>query len=542
MALEAQRVISSILRLALRDDDTDNLLDDILGEVVSLEWATFGGRGSIMLRDGDRLEVGAWRGPMCVETGACGGPALGQCVCGTAASSRTVVFARSDDEVHTTTSAVPAHAHYAVPILYGDEVLGVLTSYMGADHQRSEIEVAYLQSIADALALALVRKRAQAEREELAVQYLHAQRMEAVGRLAGGVAHDFNNIISVVQCAAGLLAQDLADVEGLGDVGSEDLDEILTTCARASDLTRQLLAFARKEPNHPVSLRVDRALGRTQKMLRRTLGGGVDVDLDLGAPGAHVFIDRGRWEQVILNLAVNARDAMPGGGTLCLRTRVDAPAEPGDLPAVAVEICDTGNGIPADVQARVFEPFFTTKKRQQGTGLGLSTVREIVEEAGGVISLRSEVGRGTCFRISLPLVEHRTAPDQATPAPAPVRGQGATVLVVEDDDAVRRVVVRVLRRSGFSVLEATNAEAAVLMSRGFAGTIDLLLTDVVMPGMSGPELAALLRKLRPALRVIFVSGNAAEALEEGALDLAGATMLAKPFTDAALVAAVSAGM
>jgi signal transduction histidine kinase len=368
-------------------------------------------------------------------------------------------------------------------------------------------------------------------------QYQQAQKMEAVGRLASGVAHDFNNLLTVILGHCELVLADL----GPGDSHREDITEIQKAGTQAAGLTRQLLTFSRKAIIDPTRLDLNEVVTELRGMLGRLIREDVQVVLTLQPELAPVKADRGQVEQVILNLAVNARDAMPAGGTLTIETaNVDiderhehlfVDLKPG--PYVVLTVSDTGLGITPQVQARLFEPFFTTKGPGKGTGLGLATVHGIVMRSGGSIRVVSEVGKGTSFQVYF----RRADPAAIVDAPAPVRrgprADKETVLVVEDEDSVRTLGRRMLERRGYTVLIAANADEALqLFERN--PSIDVLLTDVVMPGGSGPELTRRLVERRPALKVIYMSGYTEEAIvHHGVLD-PGVAFLHKPFTSETL--------
>ncbi len=363
-------------------------------------------------------------------------------------------------------------------------------------------------------------------------QLRHAQKMEAVGRLAGGVAHDFNNLLSVVLSYCSFMSDDLA----ANDPMREDLDQIRRAGERAADLTRQLLAFSRQQVIEPRILDLSTVISGMEKMLRRLVGEDVEVQFS-HAPGlGRVKADPGHLEQVIMNLVVNARDAMPIGGRLVIETanvvldesyaqqRFDVAG-----PHVMLAVSDTGNGMDKETQLRIFEPFFTTKEKGKGTGLGLSTVFGIVKQSGGTIWVYSEIGKGTTFKVYLPHTDEVARAPRHTAELATLRG-GETILLVEDDDQVRLVARGILKRNGYRVLEARNGGEALLMCEKHAGEIDLLLTDVVMPQMSGTELAARLLLIRPDLKVLYMSGYTEDAIiHHGVVD-AGIELLQKPLT------------
>ncbi len=374
------------------------------------------------------------------------------------------------------------------------------------------------------------------DRRRLEEQFLHAQKMEAVGRLAGGVAHDFNNLLTVILSYAELLRGKLGDADDLGMV-----EEITRSVGQAASLTRQLLAFGRKGVVQPRVLDLGAAVAQTEKMLRRVIG--EDVELTVVRPSGPVRVkaDPGQLEQVLLNLAINARDAMPEGGRLTIEVQVvelDAAyaadhlrVRPGAYALLAVS--DTGVGMDAATKARAFEPFFTTKG-DKGTGLGLATVYGIVQQSGGSVGVYSEPGRGTTFKVYLPLVPSGAeAPSAQAPAGPPPRGS-ETVLVAEDEGPVRALIRAVLEAHGYTVLEAADGRQALARAALHAGPIHLLVTDLVMPGAGGREVAERLRELRPGVKVLYLSGYTDDAaVRHGVLE-AEADFLQKPFTREAL--------
>jgi two-component system, cell cycle sensor histidine kinase and response regulator CckA len=373
------------------------------------------------------------------------------------------------------------------------------------------------------------------ERVQLEQQLRQAQKMEAVGRLAGGIAHDFNNILTAITGYSDLLLEDLRPT----DAHHQDVAEIRKAADRAAGLTRQLLAFSRQQILQPSVIDVKTLVGDLHKMLGRLLGEDVELATRLATDTGRVKADPGQLEQVLMNLAVNSRDAMPHGGKLTLETsNVDLsegyaadhyPAQPG--PYVMIAVTDTGTGMSEETQAHMFEPFFTTKEKGKGTGLGLATVYGIIKQSGGFIWVYSELGQGTTFKIYLPRVQEsaNVAKEQA-PAPARAAHGTETVLLAEDEAPVRAVARQVLERHGYTVLEAPSAEAALDIAARYSGAIHLLLTDVIMPGLSGRELANRLADLRPEARVIFMSGYTDDAVTRHGVLEPGLAYLQKPFT------------
>jgi two-component system cell cycle sensor histidine kinase/response regulator CckA len=372
----------------------------------------------------------------------------------------------------------------------------------------------------------VVNSRDITERRRLEEQLHHSQRLEAVGRLAGGVAHDFNNLLMVITGYSQMLLETVLP----GDPARPDLEQVVKAAERATDLTHQLLAFSRRQIARPAVVNLNTLVQDMDRMLRRVIGEDIELVAIL-APGLHrVRVDPGQIEQVILNVALNARDAMPNGGTLTLETsnlqvtedhqRVSLAPPAGQY--VVLSMSDTGFGMDAQVLSRVFEPFFTTK--DHGTGLGLSTSYGIIQQSGGDIRVDSKLGSGTTFRIHLPVVEERRH-QPAEPQQSPVLRGVETILLVEDEDAVRHVVETMLKRHGYQVLPAHSAADAMALAERYTGVIHLLITDIVMPGMSGRKMAERLLQQRADMRVLFVSGYG-----EPVGTQASANFLQKPFT------------
>jgi two-component system, cell cycle sensor histidine kinase and response regulator CckA len=359
-----------------------------------------------------------------------------------------------------------------------------------------------------------------------------SERLESLGQLAGGIAHDFNNLLGVILNYSAFVAEAIVD----DPATSRDVEQIRAAAERAARLTRQLLIFGRRDPVRTEVLELDSIVADIQDLLSHTIGEHIEL---IVRPAEHlptIRVDRGQIEQVLLNLAVNARDAMPQGGTLTIATAVaDLDDDYVHLHPnatvgrhVELSVSDTGVGMAAEVAAHIFEPFFTTKPRGQGTGLGLATVYGIVAEAGGSLSVYSEPGLGTRFRVLFPALEERAVPESAPPVAEDLEGHGETILVVEDEPAIMETTARILRRHGYTVIEAPTAGEAIEVAT--SQDLQLLLTDSVMPRMSGRELADRIGGLRPHLPVLVMSGYSEGAVgREGVLG-EGGPLLEKPFT------------
>jgi two-component system cell cycle sensor histidine kinase/response regulator CckA len=413
------------------------------------------------------------------------------------------------------------------------------------DGEPIDIEISATRTVyrGEAASLAYVRniterKRAEKERERLQEQVRQSQKMEAVGVLAGGVAHDFNNLLSVINGYSELLLQDVAQ----DDPRRNDLEQIKQAGQRAASLTSQLLAFSRKQILRPITLNLDDVIVEMSKMLRRLIGEDIELVCITRPALGLIHADEGQIQQIIMNLVVNARDAMPQGGKLTIETanvdldedyvRKHAAVSAG--PFIMLAISDSGVGMDAETQARIFEPFFTTKGQGGGTGLGLSTVYGIVKQSNGFIWVYSEPGRGTTFKIYLPRLQGEAAKLLADSEREPDLRGSETVLVVEDESSVRALAARILRERGYTVLESSNGKEALRVAQEFDGEIHLVLTDVVMPEMSGKVLISRIEAARPGIRSLFISGYTDNAIVHHGILESNVAFLQKPFTANAL--------
>jgi PAS domain S-box-containing protein len=373
------------------------------------------------------------------------------------------------------------------------------------------------------------------EHKRLENHFLQSQKMETVGRLAGGIAHDFNNILTVIKGYSQLLLNELSEDHPLRD----NVEEIRKSTERAENLTRQLLAFSRRQVMEMKVIDLNDLLKNLEKMLCRVIGEDIELTTLLAEDLGRVKFDPGQIEQVILNLAVNARDAMPSGGKLTLETadveldeayaRSHISVVPGQY--VLLSVSDTGGGMPPEVKDRIFEPFFTTKGKGKGTGLGLSTVYGIVKQSGGNIWVYSEPGKGTTFKIYLPRVEEEVDALPRRDEPSDLPKGNETILLVEDDSSVRDLAVRFLRGQGYTILEATNGNEAIRIARkSKKEKVHLLLTDMVMPQMGGKELVERFRSIHPKIKVLFISGYTDTAITHHGLSEPNTALLQKPFS------------
>lgn len=441
-----------------------------------------------------------------------------------------------------------------VPVRSRDPIAAI-GAYWAQPHRATPRELALLQALADTTAVAIdnvqliesLRLRAEesarllgqfkqevAKREEVEAQLRQSQKMEAIGRLAGGIAHDFNNLLTVITGYSDLALGQMPERHELHD----PLEQINQAADRASVLTRQLLAFSRKQVLQPVTLNLNTVVTQMDKLLRRLIGEDIDFVTKLHPNLDMVQFDPGQIEQIVMNLAVNARDAMPNGGKLTIETAnieldenyasMHPSARPG--PHVMIAVTDTGTGMDAETKARVFEPFFTTKEQGKGTGLGLATVYGIVKQSGGNIWVYSEPGHGTTFKIYLPRAQESVHIAEYPSAKSASAKSTETILIVEDEEAVRNLLRLVLEADGYKVMATGDVDEAIQLCRQQRDKIDLLLTDVVLPKMGGPQLAEQIAAICPRTKIVYMSGYTDNAIIHRGILEAGAAFIEKPIS------------
>ncbi len=434
------------------------------------------------------------------------------------------------------------HSIACVPLVYSDQLLGELTIYYDQAHEFETEEVRLFQTMGRHIAFVLERKRAEEENVELETQLRRSQKMEALGLLAGGVAHDFNNMLTIITGYSELVLNCL----GPDDPLARDITSIKEAGERAATLTSHLLAFSRRQVLQFKVLDLNRVVQRTDQMLRRIIGEDVELRCQLDGDLRYVKADPAQVEQVLLNLVINARDAMPRGGKLTIETsnaeldeayvRIHVNVTPG--PYVRLRVSDTGEGMSEDILSRIFEPFFTTKPTGKGTGLGLSTVYGIVQQTSGHVDVFSRPREGTRFDIFLPQAEGTPEAEGEMPITEEALRGSEIILLVEDESVVRKLAYRVLRDHGYTVLEARKGDEALVLAELHEGPIHLLLTDVVMPEMSGREVAQHLLPLRPEIKVLYMSGYTDDTVLRHGVEESEVPFLQKPFTPEVLMAKV----
>jgi len=412
----------------------------------------------------------------------------------------------------------------------GTVIPAEISANYGTDNQGRSLMIAQVRDISKRLA-------AEEARRELEETLYHAQKMDAVGQLAGGIAHDFNNILTVINGYSAELAKrdDMAAVK-------EDLEAILLAGQRGSELTKQLLTFSRKQETEARVIDLKESIPTARKLWQRTIGADIDLQVNFCPEDCFILIEPGQFDQVLMNLVVNARDAMPDGGKITIDVELVRSPVLTFLsgPCVKINVTDTGSGIDKATQERIFEPFFTTKDQGKGTGLGLATVYAIIDRHDGHLSVASEVGEGTCFTIHLPLAAGK--PEEARPeekVKAPASPATGTILVVEDEPAVLKLVVISLERAGYEVLQATDGESGAAFAASHTGPIDLLITDMVMPNAGGPAMAEAFTEQYEDAAILFISGYADSDMGGAELLATHGPILGKPFTQSELLEAVA---
>jgi len=538
-AYEMQRLLNAMLKRSISNAPLREKLDRHLSALLAAPWLSVEAKGAVFLTNhGEReLVMAAQQGLSPVLVTACAKVPFGHCVCGRAAATgEPVASLRVGAEHDVTYEGMKPHGHYCAPIKAENKVLGVLNLYLKEGDKLTESQERFVKAAADVMAGNILHSQVE---ESLS----QAQKMQAVGLLAGGVAHDFNNILTAIKCYAGLIEKELSP----GDPKFSDTQEILNSVERAIGLTQQLLAFSRRQILAPRVVEVNKVLCGMADMIRRIIGENIVLETRLSSVPCLTRVDPGQLEQVMMNLAVNARDAMPGGGTITFESEVIYPPEEffsthSDLPygpVVCIKVRDTGSGMSEEVKNRLFEPFFTTKQQGKGTGLGLSMVFGIVKQSGGEIGVESEPGKGSVFTVYLPL-EASQLPDKTKAADT--RGdkerpgvRHETVLFVEDEESLRRLGSRMLSAGGYTAILAASGKEALKLMEERGKPVDLLVTDVVMPGMSGRELARELAKRKLVGRVLYMSGYTDDYIVKHGVLESGIAFIYKPFTVEAML-------
>jgi PAS domain S-box-containing protein len=531
---EIQTLLNLMLQQSLSNTSLRSKLDDHLSKVLAASWMPVGPKGAIFLMDGGgrNLVLMVHKGLAPVLLTSCAKVPVGKCMCGKAAESGRAVASECVGPEHEIMyEGMAPHGHYCVPIRAGTRTMGVMCLYL-REHTRLTVkQESFIGSVAGIIAANVVHSQV----EEHLIQ---SQKMESIGRLAGGVAHDFNNLVTAINGYAQILLNGLPPE----DARRADVQEILAAGDRAAGLTRQLLAFSRKQVLKPVVLDLNSAVQGVSKMLGRLIGEHIALEVKTVPGPCLARLDPGQLDQVLINLAVNARDAMPKGGKLCIKTEItDMPQawrarkthlKPG--PLLRLSVTDTGTGMSSEVKEKLFEPFFSTKEVGRGTGLGLATVYGIVMQSGGEIEVESSIGQGSTFIIYFPMLsEGETA--RPVDKNEPLSGGKETVLFVEDEEALLKLGNRILNGLGYTVLTASNGSDALRILSGRAAPVDLIITDMLMPGMSGVELARQAAAQCPGIKILYVSGYTQDAVAMEYVGISNRAFIQKPYSPDSLL-------
>ncbi|MFA6053961.1 MAG: response regulator [Thermodesulfovibrionales bacterium] len=529
-----QSALNMILSESLENISLEELLQKALNMILSIPGLSFEPIGNVYLVEDEPgiLVMKAQSNLSGPVKKLCRHIPFGKCLCGLAAQTRQIQSADHIDERHETCyEGMSPHGHYAVPILFGGRTLGVINIYLKEGVGRNQKEEDFLYSIANTLSGIIVRRQVEYERERLLTQLLQAQKMEAVGQLAGGISHDFNNILTAMIGYGHLLKMKMKDDDPLRTYA----DNILSLSDKAANLTQSLLAFSRKRIMNPCPANLNEIIVRIDYLLSRIIGEDIHLQTMLSEEDLIVMADSGQIEQVLMNLATNARDAMPEGGFLSIGTEKIAIdnefiTEHGfgnEGEYALISLTDTGVGMDRETREKIFEPFFTTKEVGKGTGLGLSMVYGIIKQHEGFINVYSEPGMGTTFRIYLPLIEAKV--EQIKPeAIQPIETGTETVLLAEDEETIREFIKKLLEEYGYKVITAVDGQTAINEFKAHQDKIQLMLLDVIMPNRNGKEAYDEIKKIRPDIKVLFMSGYPADIIHKQDIIEKGFAYVEKP--------------
>ena len=536
-----QAAINMILSESLENIPLEMILQKALNILLSIPWLPFELTGSILLVEAEPevLLMKARSSLIEPRADSCDRISFGKCLCGLAAQTQEIQFADGPDECsEPCAEETGTHCHYAVPILFGGRTLGVLNIYLKEGCRKNQKEEEFLYTVASTLAGIIMRRKAEAEKEKLHDQLLQAQKMEAVGQLAGGIAHDFNNILTAMIGYGHLLKIKMQEDDPLRSYA----DHILSLSDRAANLTQSLLAFSRKQIMNPKTADLNEIIRKVERLLSRIIGEDIELKTVLAEKELTVMADTLQIEQVLMNLVTNARDAMPEGGELVIRTEIRELDQVfikthgfGKKGRYAfVSVSDSGSGMDEKTKEHIFEPFFTTKDVGKGTGLGLAMAYGIIKQHEGYINVYSESGKGTIFNIYLPLIRGKAEeinPDDIHP----IERGTETILLAEDNDEVRTGTKIILEEFGYKVIEAVDGEDAISKFQRYKDKIHFILLDVIMPKKNGKEAYEEIKKIRPDIDAIFTSGYAADIIRQKGNLAEGVEFILKPATPRVLL-------
>jgi PAS domain S-box-containing protein len=533
---KVQSVINNLLKIQSEKIDFEKQLQLILEQLISIPWLALQSRGAIFLtgRDKETLEMKAHINMNEQLLKSCASVPFGKCICGRAATTGKIIFVDKTTGIHEIVyDNMPDHGHYCVPILSKGKVLGVINFYLAAGHKRDRRIDLFLNSVAEIVAAVIERHEAEREKESLQEQLFHSQKLESIGQLAGGMAHDFNNMLAVIMGNAQLGLADLAPQ----DTGYLELSEIMKASERAKDLTMKLLTFARKEKIDAKPVHVNKIITDLAGILKRSVPKKICIETELMNRDCLIEADANQIHQALLNICVNARDAMPDSGKLTLMTKYVTldeeyckhvhEASPGRF--CLIEVRDTGVGMPEAVASNIFDPFFTTKDRGKGTGLGLSITFGIIKNHGGHITVYSEEKKGTSIKVYLPVLEGQSVPEEEV-LPLLVSQGTETILVVDDEKPILKLAERILSKAGYSVITANSGRKAVEIYKKQHKEIALVVLDMIMPEMDGGDVFRSLKEINVKARVVLSSGYSISGQAGGIIAEGARGFVQKPFT------------
>ena len=538
-----QTAITMILNESLENIPLELVLQKVLNMILSIPGLSFESVGSMYLVENESgcLVIKARYNLPEQVNNLCAHLPSGKCLCGQTALTQKIRFIDHIDECHEICyEGMAPHGHYFVPIVFCGRTLGIINIYLQEGHIRDEKEEEFLRAVADTLSGIIVRRQAEDERERMHAQLLQAQKMEAIGQLAGGIAHDFNNILTAMMGYAHILKTKMREDDPLRTYA----DHVLSLSDRAASLTQSLLAFSRKQVMNPRATDMNEIIRTVERLLLRIIGEDIQPRTVLSEKDLIVMADHGQIEQVLMNLATNARDAMPEGGSLTIGTETmdiddEFIKEHGfgkKGPYALVSITDTGMGMDRETREKIFEPFFTTKEVGKGTGLGLSMVYGIVKQHDGFINVYSEPGKGTTFRIYLPLIQEKMGVEEAkSDVLNPPETGTETILLAEDEKVVREFIKKLLEDYGYKVIEAIDGGDAINRFKLYKDKIQFVLLDIIMPEKNAREVYENIRQINPNIKALFMSGYTADMMLKKRILEDGFDFIEKPLSPTKLL-------
>ncbi|HCY87330.1 MAG TPA: hypothetical protein DHV36_19510 [Desulfobacteraceae bacterium] len=509
---DTQTVINKILKMGLSESTVSEIVSDCLDLILTIPWLAFRARGSVFLVENEPevLVLKASKGGDNNLPDQCATVKFGQCLCGIAAKSGKLVHAGHIDNRHNAVDrGIPDHGHYCTPITARGRILGVINIHLRAGHEKNPIEVDFLTSVANTLAIVLMQKYEEQRNREMNHRALQSQKMEAMGTLAGGIAHDFNNILSGIFAYVSLAQRNLDKPDKV----ENHISQIHSGARRAADLVQQILTFSRQTDHAKTPLRLHLIIKEAVKFLRSSIPSSISIRENIRSD-ALVLADATHIHQIVINLCTNASHAMADGGTLHISLEEVTIADVKSIPDIGIrpgeyvrlEVADTGCGMGQDLLDRIFEPYFTTKESGEGTGLGLALVAGITKDHGGYVKVYSEVGKGSSFHVYFPVLGDAVAEDPVENETGEIQRGKEHILVVDDDDGIRTSTREILKDYGYEVTDFSNGSDALALFKKNSTAFDMMITDITMPGITGDKLINEVVDIRRDFPIIVCSG------------------------------------